>query len=219
MKNYIVNFWNNDVLIKKIHAVSQIVSFVLMIIFFVVLSVCLAHGATITPNGTRIIDSEKQVCFFTLTENGEDYRYTANTPVLSGQDLTDWLNARALYYWYQILYQMYPGADFKSFEGDNKLEQLQAWIDAGAVNIIQCEEDTTEQCQQVIEKVDWVGGWDVEKVTAGQDAKNSIFYGKTAEQIDTYIDNNWTTLITSKELFKLLVREVIVLRKQLGLNK
>jgi len=167
-----------------------------------------ANAQTIVANGSRIIDAETQVTFFILTESAVDYRNKADTPILSGAALQTWLDNRASYYWYSILHTSYPGAEFSTFPGDNKLEQLQAWIAAGAEN-----PDGT-----IIAKVPWVDSWNLEQVEASEDMKASVFYGKTPAQINDYIDANWTNITNSKATFKKLVKDYMDLLKRLEME-
>jgi len=182
-------------------------SFLLGMIFMgiLVFFVEVACAQTIVANGTRAIDTEKQVVFYTLTESAVDYRCAANTPILSGAALQTYLDSKVLRFWYSILHTSYPGAEFSSFPGDNKLEQLQAWITAGAEN-----PDGT-----VIKKVPWIETWNLEKVQAAEEMKASVFYGKTPAQINAYIDSNWTSIATSKATFKKLVKDYMDLLKRL----
>jgi len=183
----------------------------------------LVQAQTIVANGTRVIDAEKQVCFLTVTESGTDYRYIANTPILSGAPLQTWLDGKVLRFWYSILHTSYPGAEFSTFPGNNKLEQLQAWIAAGHTNSAYCtEESTMELCEinggvwiptQVIAKVPWVDSWNLEQVQASEDMKSSVFYNKTDAQINTHIDTQWAAG-KQKALFKVLAKEVADIRRQ-----
>ena len=156
------------------------------------------NAQSITINGTREINDEIQLVFFTLTVAGTDYRMESNTPILSGQDLQNYFNSRTELYLHSLFHNVYPGADISEFEDEEttKVEQFQAWIAAGCVN-----PDGT-----VIDKVEWQG-WDIDKVQAHEDLKASVFYRKTDEQINDYIDQEWAAG-NQKQLFKQLVKEI-----------
>ncbi|KKM44365.1 hypothetical protein LCGC14_1561720, partial [marine sediment metagenome] len=55
-------------------------------------------AATITIEGMRQFDIDKQVVHFTLNFGGQDYEWSANTPILSGAPLQSWLDSRIDHY-------------------------------------------------------------------------------------------------------------------------
>jgi len=120
---------------------------------------------SIEINGTRYVNEEIQLCFLTITYDGTDYKYNANTPVLEGSALQAHCDSKEPQWTYSIVYQEYPGARFKQLEGNSDFEKLLAWVSAGATNTAYCsiaEHDTEETCleaggkwtpEQVIQKV------------------------------------------------------------------
>jgi hypothetical protein len=104
---------------------------------------------SIEINNTRDINEEIQLCFLTITYEGTDYKYNANTPVLEGSALQAYCDSKEDRWTYSIVYQQYPGARFKHLEGNSDFEKLLAWISAGATNTAYCsiaEHDTEETC-------------------------------------------------------------------------
>ncbi|OYT15982.1 MAG: hypothetical protein B7C24_10065 [Bacteroidetes bacterium 4572_77] len=102
---------------------------------------------SIQINGTRYVNTEIQLCFLTITYDGTEYKYNANTPVLEGSALQDLVDSREDRYVYSILYQEYPGARFKQLEGNSDFDKLKTWIESGHTNTPYCSiaEHATEQ--------------------------------------------------------------------------
>ena len=80
-------------------------------------------------NKIKNINSEKQIVFFTLSKDMIEYEKSANTPILSGVELQEWLNTKINFYWYSILYKQYPDAPE---EVRQSLKDIETWIAAGA---------------------------------------------------------------------------------------
>jgi len=159
----------------------------------------------IQANGIRNIDNERQVVFFTLTDDTpEVYLWHSNTPVLEGQNLQNYLDDKLNDYLLLIRKREYPGAIYQDSVGDTDLEKFTQWIADGHTNP-----------SGVIDKVPFTASWSIKRVTAENDMKDSVFYNKTEQQIGDYIDANWTDLTDSKATFKKLCKEVrdVILRQ------
>ena len=116
-------------------------------------------------NNTKAVNDKWQFVFITLTADGDTCLHTVSTPVLVGQALNDYCNARDAEYQVEILRSMYPNARCTIAEGQTELEAFDTWIADGAVNAAYCsiaEHDTEETCladggtwtpETVIEKV------------------------------------------------------------------
>jgi hypothetical protein len=148
---------------------------------------------SIVINNTRAVNEEIQLCFLTITYDGTDYKYNANTPVLEGSALQAHCDSKESRWTYSIVYQEYPGARFKQLEGNSDFDKLLAWVDAGATNTAYCsiaEHATEETCvanggtwtpEEVITKVpftnshDYAGDMRVRKLESVRaDAKTQI---------------------------------------------
>ena len=128
---------------------------------------------SIEINGTRYINEEIQLCFLTITYEGTDYKYNANTPVLEGSALQAHCDSKEPQWTYSIVYQEYPGARFKQLEGNSDFDKLLAWITAGATNTAYCsiaEHDTEETCLEA------GGKWTPEEVITKVPFTNSHDY-------------------------------------------
>ena len=91
----------------------------------------------IVSNSIRIINDEKQVVFFTLTNNNAvDYLWHTNTPTASGSLLQDYLDVNLDMYYLYILKKQYPDANYSTFTGDSDLEKMEDWITQGNTNPI-----------------------------------------------------------------------------------
>ena len=104
---------------------------------------------SIEINNTKAVNEEIQLCFLTITYDGTEYKYNANTPVLEGSALQAHCDSKEDRWTYSIVYQEYPGARFKQLEGNSDFEKLLAWIDAGHTNTAYCsiaEHETEETC-------------------------------------------------------------------------
>ena len=88
---------------------------------------------SIVPNGYRINDDLTQVTFFTLTYKGVTYKYHGNTPILTGQELQDWLTANAETIMCDIYRKTYMDAQLARFASQDMtlIEEWEAWIAAG----------------------------------------------------------------------------------------
>lgn len=127
---------------------------------------------SVVINGIRNIDDKIQLCFMTITCDGQDYKYLANIPVLAGPALQAHVDSKEDRWVYNILYQEYPGARYKQLEGNSDFAKLQQWITDGHVNIAHClisEHETEQPCidaectwisAEVIEKVPFVNSHD-----------------------------------------------------------
>ncbi len=80
-----------------------------------------AIAASITIGGTSPITSDQQLTSFILNFDGQDYKWNANTPVLSGTALQSWLNARIDHYQFSTLHTQYRGLPEKVRSGDYRL--------------------------------------------------------------------------------------------------
>lgn len=83
----------------------------------------------ITINRIEQINDETQLVMFTLTKDGNNYPWTANSPVLSGGELQAWLDNRLNHYNYSTLISQYPDAPAPARKS---LEDMEAWIASGA---------------------------------------------------------------------------------------
>ena len=120
--------------------------------------------ATVTINKVRPVNDEIQLNRLTISYGGTDYKYNANSPVLTGSALQTYMNGKKNQYVYGILHNMYPNAR----PVENTLASFQAWITAGRANAAYCksktattEQDCTEAGgtwipQETITKVPWV---------------------------------------------------------------
>ena len=176
----------------------------LLLMVSVVLFVASVALADVTISNTKPVNAKWQFVTITLTVDGDSCRYTVATPVLSGAELQTYCNGREARYSVDILNDMYPGARYRDSAGDTDLEKFTQWIADGHTNP-----------DGVIDKVPFTASWSINKITAENDMKNSVFYNKTPAQINTYIDNNWTNLTDSKETFKKAVKELrdVILRQ------
>lgn len=159
----------------------------------------------VTIVSTAQYNDSQQWVYLTLDVDGDMCQFDYSAPLISGGDLQSWCDAREDKFKIIILNEMYPGADYSDQPGDTELEKFTAWIVAGHEN-----PDGT-----VITKVPFQASWSVNIVTAENDMKDSVFYKKTPQEINNYIDANWTNLTDSKATFKKLVKEVrdIILRQ------
>lgn len=107
----------------------------------------------VAVNGTRQIDEERQVVFFTATYNSVNYEWHGNTPVLTGVELTNWLTARRGKLVVGILWKIYPDADFMRFKTDanTRFTAVKEWIQAGHKNLVD-EDEQGDPIYEVIVK-------------------------------------------------------------------
>ncbi len=94
---------------------------------------------TISPNGYRPIDDANQVTYFTLTAAGTAYKWHGNTPVLTGQDLSDYLAAHAGQYLCGIYRKMYVEAIVVPQPGETELTAWTRWVSEGCKNTREIE--------------------------------------------------------------------------------
>jgi len=186
---------------------------------------------SIVINGTRYINEEIQLCYLTISYDGTDYKYLANTPVLEGSALQAHCDSKEEQWTYSIVYQEYPGARFKQLEGTSDFGKLLTWITSGHTNAAYCsiaEHDTEETCladggtwtpETVIEKVPFEDSWELTKVTAVKDMKLNPLTSMTKLQLSNYIDNNWTDFTDSKATFKKLVELIYDMIRRNGWEK
>ena len=123
-------------------------------------------------NGTKPVNDKWQFVFITLTADGDTCLHTVSTPVLVGQALNDYCNARDAEYQIEVLKQMYEGARYQDAEGDTELEKFTAWA-VNHTNTAYCsiaEHDTEETClanggtwvaEEVIAKVPFTDSHDL----------------------------------------------------------
>lgn len=134
---------------------------------------------TITIQGRRPRDVERQVVFFTVGKDGKGYEFShGSVPVSLTTDnqIKAWLFARKEKLYVQVLRKMYPGVDCSDFKtGSNtSLEAMQDWIDAGHKNKIG-EDENEDPIYEVIDKIPYVSNhpkWT--KAIAEIDAINSL---------------------------------------------
>jgi hypothetical protein len=123
-------------------------------------------------NGTKPVNAKWQFVFITITADGDTCLHTVSTPVLVGQALNDYCNARDAEYQVEILRSMYPGARYTATEGQSELEAFEAWK-VNHTNTAYCsiaEHDTEETC------VANGGTWTPEEVIAKVPFTNSHNY-------------------------------------------
>ena len=129
-----------------------------------------------------------QYVFVSLTADGDICRTVVTTPDLTGTALQTYCDDREADYQVGTLSAMYPDARYQDAEGETELDKFENWISAGHTNAAYTDEEGHQIPEEVIEKVPWVDNWDVIKVTAENDMKDSVFFKKTDAQINSYID-------------------------------
>lgn len=82
----------------------------------------------------RTIDENKQVVFFSLNDDVTTYKWHANTSILSGQNLQDYLDSKLNEYLLLIRKREYPGAIYQDSAGNTDLEKFEQWITDGYTN-------------------------------------------------------------------------------------
>jgi hypothetical protein len=155
----------------------------------------------ITIHKTRNKNNHYQFAFISLVVDGGTCRAIMSVPIVP--DLQAYCDAHEDEYILNILGAMYPDAEWQDFEGETDLAKFEDWIAKGHKN-----------GETVIEKVPFEDFWSINIVSAERDMESSVFYKKTIQELEDYIDANWDSIATSKATFKKLVREVrnIVLR-------
>jgi hypothetical protein len=142
-----------------------------------------------------------QFVYFTLTDNlAVDYQWHGRVPL--GEVVDDWLTANMDKIWMLILGKRYPEArDAGPFEDVATMEQ---WI----------SDNSPEEVPWVSTHPDIYPASGVELSTllaAMQDLVNSLSY----DQIDTHIDNTFTSLTTGeKNSLKKVYKAVLYLAKK-----
>jgi hypothetical protein len=188
-------------MIKKIQKI--VISLIVILLF------AIDTYAMVSISGKKPNNKEWQYVFISLEVDGDICCLTISAPVLNDAELQTYCDSREDTYKLAIMTAMYPDAIYQSFEGETNLDKFKAWIAGGCVN-----PDGT-----IIEKVPWVDLWSFNKITAENDMKTSVFFNKTPQELNDYIDNNWSNIADSKATFKKLVKEVKNIVIRLGLEK
>ena len=105
---------------------------------------------SITINSIRENDDD-QTIFFTLKEDGENYEFSADIPIMPDGEVLDYLEANSEKYLVLILDKTYRGADWKRFKTNENsdLQAMKTWIQKGHKNKIK---DGDKWKYKVIEK-------------------------------------------------------------------
>lgn len=90
----------------------------------------------IMANMTSSINDTQQITYFTLTADGEKYRFHAITPVIHGHELQGYLEDNVELYYFLILKKMWPSADIDRMDGKTNLEKMKNWIEAGSKKLL-----------------------------------------------------------------------------------
>ncbi len=112
----------------------------------------------IVINDIRPIDDKIQLVLFTLSYKDVEYKWLANTPVLTRDDLQAWLDAGENTYRVQTLKQLYPQSKEHGYSHylDNtntELEAVEEWIEDGCM----LRDSKTGAFTGNVEKVPWKG--------------------------------------------------------------
>ena len=103
----------------------------------------------------------QQWVHLTLEYAGETYLFNHVAPLnLDDKQLQGFVGQRERRYLADIYKDMYPGADYHSFDGNDELAQIEAWIEAGCANEVKIGEDEKDEFvyrTETIEKVPFQG--------------------------------------------------------------
>ncbi len=140
--------------------------------------------STITQKKIKsTLDPSKQVIYFDLVYDGDitTYGWHANTPILTGQDLTDYLNNNIDNYYKDILIKKYPGAIVLHIEGNTPLEDMQEWVTNGHKNITIVDE---EEVETIIDEVPFVNTYPLRVIEANKVSSGTLDLFDNASTIE-----------------------------------